>query len=425
MAVRQYVGARYVPKFADPVAWQAGTSYEALTIVTYNNASYTSKVPVPATVGNPADNDTYWALTGNYNAQVEAYREEAVAVQENLTQEITDRENANISIKQQRFKNFIVIGDSWAEGRNITDGWTAQLKNIIYNEQWYPSVFGGSGFIATGSGQTDHTYLYLLQQVESQITDPNSIDCIIVGGGLNDMGYTSDNIASAVNTFVTYAHNTYPNAVIYNLVVNCALGGNNFLNLLSGYSANTEPYYQYADIHWVAPCTEYYNNNHCEAAGYLWVAKAIKQVINGLPVSMPAFTVTKTATVTSISNVDVSSENMTVQLTMTVNNGKCKIIAATSIFKTLTTPITVTQSMTIHCTMPEAPRWYYDYNVSFPGQAQFTGTNSSGTTLTITVPAMWRISNTSIDIIVFSETITTLNRVFVDNLRTVYLDRFW
>lgn len=73
--VRQYVGARYVPKLASPTEWKEGTSYEALTIVTYNNASYTSKVPVPPTVGNPAQNKDYWALTGNYNAQVEEYRQ--------------------------------------------------------------------------------------------------------------------------------------------------------------------------------------------------------------------------------------------------------------------------------------------------------------------------------------------------------------
>lgn len=78
--VRQYVGARYVPKFADPVAWSQGTSYEALTIVTYNNSSYTSKKPVPANIGNPANNPEYWALTGNYNAQVEQYREEVEGV---------------------------------------------------------------------------------------------------------------------------------------------------------------------------------------------------------------------------------------------------------------------------------------------------------------------------------------------------------
>ena len=76
MIIRNYVGARYVPKFADPVEWQANTSYEAMVIVTYNNSSYTSKIPVPPTVGNPAENSMYWALTGNYNAQVEQYRQE-------------------------------------------------------------------------------------------------------------------------------------------------------------------------------------------------------------------------------------------------------------------------------------------------------------------------------------------------------------
>ena len=80
MAIRNYVGARYVPKFADPVEWQSNTSYEAMVIVTYNNASYTSKVPVPPTVGNPAENSNYWALTGNYNAQVEEYRQETADI---------------------------------------------------------------------------------------------------------------------------------------------------------------------------------------------------------------------------------------------------------------------------------------------------------------------------------------------------------
>lgn len=83
MAVREYVGARYVPKFADPVEWQENTAYEGLTIVTYNNTSYTSKKPVPATVGTPKNNSEYWAKTGDYNAQVEQYRQDiAKAVDE-------------------------------------------------------------------------------------------------------------------------------------------------------------------------------------------------------------------------------------------------------------------------------------------------------------------------------------------------------
>lgn len=95
----QYVGARYVPKFADPVEWQSNTYYEALTIVTYNNSSYTSKIPVPATVGNPAENGTYWALTGNYNSQVEQYRRESEETKQQV--EKCEKEVENIKNEQK------------------------------------------------------------------------------------------------------------------------------------------------------------------------------------------------------------------------------------------------------------------------------------------------------------------------------------
>lgn len=77
MATRQYIGARYVPKFADPVEWVKEKSYEALTIVTYLNNSYTSKKSVP--VNTEITDTNYWVITGNYNAQVEQYRQEVVA----------------------------------------------------------------------------------------------------------------------------------------------------------------------------------------------------------------------------------------------------------------------------------------------------------------------------------------------------------
>lgn len=82
MANLQYIGARYVPKFylnPDYPApdqrnndWKSGVDYEPLTIVTYNNDSYTSKKPVPAEIGNPADNVEYWACTTKYTAALVA-----------------------------------------------------------------------------------------------------------------------------------------------------------------------------------------------------------------------------------------------------------------------------------------------------------------------------------------------------------------
>lgn len=74
MAVTQYIGSRYVPLFADPAEWSSTKEYEPLTIVLHEGNSYTSKQFVP--VGIDITNTDFWALTGNYNAQVELYRRE-------------------------------------------------------------------------------------------------------------------------------------------------------------------------------------------------------------------------------------------------------------------------------------------------------------------------------------------------------------
>jgi hypothetical protein len=79
---RQYIGARYVPKFADPVEWDNLRNYEALTIVTYAGTSYTSKKPVP--VGTKLNNTDYWVETGNYNEQVEQYRKEVEIIKNEI-----------------------------------------------------------------------------------------------------------------------------------------------------------------------------------------------------------------------------------------------------------------------------------------------------------------------------------------------------
>lgn len=75
MAVTQYIGSRYVPLFAEPLQWDSTKTYEPLTIVYDGGNSYTSRQYVPA--GKLLTDEAYWALTGNYNAQIEQYRAEA------------------------------------------------------------------------------------------------------------------------------------------------------------------------------------------------------------------------------------------------------------------------------------------------------------------------------------------------------------
>lgn len=83
---RQYIGARYVPKFYEGEGgsneWVYGVPYENLTIVTHLGNTYTSKKPVP--VGVQIDNTEYWVITGNYNAQVEEYRKEVSYIKAKL-----------------------------------------------------------------------------------------------------------------------------------------------------------------------------------------------------------------------------------------------------------------------------------------------------------------------------------------------------
>lgn len=88
MATRQYIGARYVPIFDGE--WDNTKEYEPLVIVSNLGNSYTSRTYVPA--GVDISNTKYWALTGNYNAQIEAYRQDV----ENYKNEVIEYEGSKL-----------------------------------------------------------------------------------------------------------------------------------------------------------------------------------------------------------------------------------------------------------------------------------------------------------------------------------------
>lgn len=106
----QYIGSRYVPKFAEPTEWNNTRTYEPLTIVTHNGNSYTSRQFVPR--GIDILNDNFWAETGNYNTQVEQYRNEVLsyAAQATIYPTVYDMQ------KDTRIrKNTIVVTDHFHE----------------------------------------------------------------------------------------------------------------------------------------------------------------------------------------------------------------------------------------------------------------------------------------------------------------------
>lgn len=75
-----YVGHRYVPKIMGE--WEKTETYEGLSIVTHQGASYTSKKRVPK--GIDILDKEYWVITGNYDAQVDYYRDEVRKFQDGL-----------------------------------------------------------------------------------------------------------------------------------------------------------------------------------------------------------------------------------------------------------------------------------------------------------------------------------------------------
>jgi hypothetical protein len=214
---RQYVGARYVPKFSDPIEWNQQRSYEAMEIVTYLGTSYTSKKPVP--VGTEIGNAEYWAITGNYNAQVEQYRQETVKVANDLASEINNRKNGDnaLSTRISRLENrkIIMIGDSYGvqnDGSVRTFYWEffRDALGLTDGINFFHSFQSGAGF-------GNEEYLYQLQNVSNSITDKESITDIFVCGGWNDsdksQSYGTDDAFNAgINHFNEYIKANYPKA---------------------------------------------------------------------------------------------------------------------------------------------------------------------------------------------------------------------
>ena len=195
---RQYIGARYVPKFFEGIGrspeWVAGLAYEALTIVTYLGNSFTSKVPVPAGVGNPADNPTYWVNTGNYNAQVDAYRKEVETFKIDIEQQINE-------IEAQIVSYFFTNVAALKESETIKNGDTVRTNG------YYETNDKGAGFyIIRNTLPTDidnGLTLILKNNLTAELIYGNFIYPEMVGA--HGDGMTPDDLAfsTAISTGVT------------------------------------------------------------------------------------------------------------------------------------------------------------------------------------------------------------------------------
>lgn len=229
--VRQYVGARYVPVFANPLEWSDTREYEPLTIVTYQGNSYTSMQYVPTSI-SIADT-AYWALTGNYNAQVEAYRAEvrafddrinanaaainanaatinanaatisanAAAISANaaaIAQENTDR-TTNV---------MLAFGDSFGVD-TISQGpvWCEITADKLQATELHNYCVGGATFNTT----KEKNFFVQVDTAISEIKNPEYVKYVGIVGGTND---GSNSITNAIVSLVAKINSAFPNAVI-------------------------------------------------------------------------------------------------------------------------------------------------------------------------------------------------------------------
>lgn len=205
---RQYVGARYVPKVMGE--WNKALQYEALSIVTFSGNSFTSKVPVPANID--ISNKNYWVNTGNYNAQVEAYRQQTAQLNNDLNNEIINRKNDTKD-------NILWIGDSYSVNYNhkLPNG----VRDMLNAKNWYEYSKGGAGFAGAWAGASFND---LIEQAKKEMSasQKEMIKYVYIVGGANDSSFSWTDIKPKVISTVKNARDSFPNAQVCFIFASCA-----------------------------------------------------------------------------------------------------------------------------------------------------------------------------------------------------------
>lgn len=239
MSVREYIGARYVPVFADPIQWDSTLKYEPLTVVTNEGASYVSRRYVPE--GIQLDNTDYWVLWADFNAQlqhyinvVEAFDGRIDDLEDNFP--ITSAQIQNNTITSEKIashtitdanieqKHMVLIGDSFTKtgyGLQMSDMWWRKYATIV-NLIPHSYAINGMGFIQGLTTNEDFRSQIDLAIADSSF-DNSKVEKLFIMGGINDCRISDINSPTnyqvRVREVLNYAASEFPNAEI--ILVGC------------------------------------------------------------------------------------------------------------------------------------------------------------------------------------------------------------
>lgn len=241
---RQYIGARYVPKFMG--TYSETTQYDALSVVDDGyGTSYISKIPVPP--NTPLNNTTYWTLYGassgaildlqgrvsNIEGEIPTIKASILSIGGKVDDNTDDISNLNTRVTNNKThidalklrvgnhaRRIILMADSY--GDYTTGSWSnyceSRLKAIYGNDNVYNITMGSRGFAYNPSVGT---FEQGLAGALSDISNPETITDIYVLAGTNDAegirlgAISSSDLDTAINSFVAYARHTFINALVH------------------------------------------------------------------------------------------------------------------------------------------------------------------------------------------------------------------
>lgn len=192
--MRQYIGARYMPKFMG--AYDATTAYEALSVVDNGlGTSYISNKPVPA--GTPLTDGDYWMIYGASSGAILDLQDRMTDVETNLQYQYTLHN-----------RKYVLIGDSYGTTYGTVTGWKDQFvtRLSLAASDYYAAVENGYGFYAG------------FEDLLDTLPDDNDVTDVLIIGGTNDIQYVAANLATLVSNItscIAKANTKYPYARVH------------------------------------------------------------------------------------------------------------------------------------------------------------------------------------------------------------------
>lgn len=206
MAVRQYIGARYVPRFLG--TYDPTQIYDALDVVDNGGGtSYIARKTVPA--GTSLTNTEYWFVYGASSGAILDLQTRMDAAEndiDGLQTDVSDLEDEKVNLMKE--KTFLFMADSYDVGADFISKVGSWIKCKTYIKR---SVSGAS-FVRHDAPFDDNTYIKTLT-VNNPLSSAelNSITDVVICPSVNDFPTDAGDMWSAMQTLDTYLRANIPN----------------------------------------------------------------------------------------------------------------------------------------------------------------------------------------------------------------------